>query len=100
MQISWPDSRRQAAPGQESRMSPKARATRAAHVSPWLDGESRYGQANLSGEPPGMQSLAAEQPAVPMRSIGDENFWTPLPRQPRLRRGLHRDAPGLDGRTA
>ncbi len=44
--------------------------------------------------------LAVEQPALPMRSIGDENFWTPLPRKPRLRSGVHRDAPELDGRPA
>src|ERR1700694_5744588 len=49
---------------------------------------------------PGKQSLAVEQPVTPMRCIGNENFWTPLSREPRLRRGLYGDPSGLDGRPA
>jgi hypothetical protein len=39
---------------------------------------------NMSDERPSGPFLAAEQPALPIRSIGDEDFWTPLPREPRL----------------
>jgi len=65
----------------------------------WMSSSSEAG-TNTAGERPSGPFLAAEQPGVPMRSIGDEDFWTPLPRQSRLRGRVHRHAPELDGRPA